>query len=459
MPLTRRRALAAFGALAVAGRPATAEPGPALSFSTFTVEVTPPIGHPCMGGGIPPVKEIVDPLYAIGFALTGVGKPVVFVSIDWCEIRNGSYDLFRRAIADAVGTDPVRVMLTAVHQHDTPIADREAQRLLEKYDAVGAICDNDFVAKTAGRVAAAVKRSLISAVPVTHIGTGQAKVDGVASNRRYVDRDGRVRYDRMSRTADPVARAADDGTIDPFVKTLSFWNETTPLVAVSAYATHPMSYYGRGGVTADFVGQARRRRQADTPDVVQVYASGCSGNVTAGKYNDGAVATRPVLADRIYKAMVAAWKRTEKHPVSVASFRSVPMKLKSRSSAEFTEAALLERLRSDPKPFGQCLAALGLSWRRRVEAGTPIDLPVLDFGHALLTVLPAEAYVEFQLDAQSVRPDTFVMVAGYGECGPGYIPVERAWTEGDSNLSDWSWIDPGSEAIMKAAVRAALVRP
>ena len=32
----------------------------------------------------------------------------------------------------------------------------------------------------------------------------------------------------------------------------------------------------------------------------QVYFNGCGGNVTAGKYNDGAKENRPVLRDRIY---------------------------------------------------------------------------------------------------------------------------------------------------------------
>ena len=54
-----------------------------------------------------------------------------------------------------------------------------------------------------------------------------------------------------------------------------------------------MSYYGKGGVSADFLGLARKRRQADDPKVFQIYASGCSGNVTAGKYNDGRRTTAP----------------------------------------------------------------------------------------------------------------------------------------------------------------------
>src|SRR2546430_2021350 len=97
------------------------------------------------------------------------------------------------------------------------------------------------------------------------------------------------------------------------------------------------------------------------------------------------------------------------------SFRAGPFKLEAPGGTGFTQDDLMKRLKDDSRPFGQCLAALGLSWKARVEAGTPIDVPVVDFGPALFAILPAEAYVEFQLMAQKIRPDAFVVVAGYGE--------------------------------------------
>ena len=454
---TRREALAAIVATSGGLRPPLARAEePKLRLSTFTAEITVPLGHPLMGGGIAPAKEVVDPLSAHGFVLQGAGKPVAFVGLDWCEVRNGAYELFRSKIARAIGTDPVRVMLCSLHQHDAPVADLEAQELLEKHKAKGSVCDRAFVERIAGRVADAAKESLKAARPVTHVGTGQAKVEKVASNRRYTDETGAVHYNRMSATRDPKIRTAEEGTIDPFLKTVSLWDGDTPLLGLSAYATHPMSYYGKGGVSADFVGMARRRRQADTPGVFQMYASGCSGNVTAGKYNDGSPDNRPVLAGRLHAAMAAAWKETKRVPLKDVAFRSAELRLEARTSAGFSEDELTKRLTSDPRPFGQCLAALGLSWKHRVDAGKPIDLPVLDLGPAAVALLPAEAYVEYQLLAQKLRPDAFVLVAGYGECGPGYIPIERAWKENDGNLADWCWVNPGSEKRMADAIEKAL---
>lgn len=438
--------------------------GGGLAVATFAADVTVPLGHALMGGGILPAREIVDPLWARGVVLWGGGSPVVLVAVDWCEIRNEAHARWRAVLAEAAGTDPSRVLVSSVHVHDAPVADLEAERILRARGAAGSVCDLDFHERAVQRVAAAVRGCVASRQPVTHVGHGLAPVTQVASNRRFHRPDGSLSFGRTSATRDPVAHAAELGTIDSNLRTLSLWRGDRPLVAIHAYATHPMSYYGRGGVSADFVGMARARRQADDPGVFQVYASGCSGNVTAGRHNDGAAENRPVLAGRIHEAMVAAWGRQERHPARGLEFRSVPFQLEPRGGA-FTAEALEKRLATERAPFGQCLAAMGLSWRRRVAAGVPLDLPVIDFGSAQLLLLPAEAYVEYQLHAQRVaaelRADAgtatgFVMTLGYGECAPGYIPTEQAWAEGDGNLGDWCWVAPGAEAVLKGAIRTAL---
>jgi hypothetical protein len=453
-PASRREFLAAAALAPVIHRAGAADPQ--LTVATFSEDVSPPIGHPCMAGGIAPVKEIVDPLYASGFVLQGAGDPIALVALDWCEVRNDAYDLWRGALAEAVGTRRERVLVTSVHQHDAPVVDLTAQRLLDEAKAMGAICDLEFHERAVRKVAKAARASLARKRRVTHVGTGRATVERVASNRRYSIQGGQVRFDRTSATRDPRVRAAPEGLIDPYLRTLSLWDDDRPVLALSAYATHPMSFYGKGGASADFVGLARKLRQAEEPKTFQVYVSGCSGNVTAGKYNDGAPENRVELAKRINEALREAWKNTTREPIVGCDFRTTPLRLPVRSGKGFTEADLAKRLRDDPKPFGQCLAALGLSWRKRVLADQPIDVCSIDFGGPAFLLLPAEAYVEYQLMAQAVRPKGFVVTAGYGECGPGYIPTEQAWREGDGNLADWCWVDPGCEERMRRAIGEVL---
>src|SRR3954469_9460847 len=98
----------------------TAEPSlppeaPRFHLATFSVDVTIPIGHPCMGGGIAPAREVADSLFAKGFVLSGAEKPFVVISFDWCEIRGTSYEKWKHALADAAGTDPQHVLVTSTH--------------------------------------------------------------------------------------------------------------------------------------------------------------------------------------------------------------------------------------------------------------------------------------------------------------------------------------------------------
>ncbi len=448
---TRRRVLAVSAGLALGAAPPTR-----LRLCTFSADVTVPPGHALMGGGIQPARKIDDPLFAHGFVLLGAGSPVVVVVVDWCEIRNDAHARWRQVLARAAGTTPQRVLVSCVHQHDAPVADLTAERLLRAAGAKGSVCDPAFHEKAVQRVARALRASLASPRRVTHVGIGQAKVERVASNRRYPGRDGKPAFGRTSATRDPLARAAAEGTIDPYLKVLSLWDGERPLLALCVYATHPMNYYGKGAVSADFVGLARKRFGALLSGVAVLYASGASGNVTAGKYNDGDPANRPILADRVYRAMTAAWKNTTRRPVGPVTFRTVGYRLEPRDDPGFRVADLKKRLKEDPRPFGQCLAALGLSWRQRADAGARLDLPVLGLGPAHLLILPGEAYVEYQLLAQKLRPDSFVVCLGYGECGTGYVPTEQAVRERDGNLSDWCWVAPGAEKALSAALRQGL---
>jgi hypothetical protein len=459
--ITRRAALGGLAALAggLAGTARGASSPQGFRLATFSTDVTIPLGHPCMGGGVEPASEILDPLLARGIVLLGADRPLVVVAVDWCEIRNDAFGRWRSLLAEAAGTTPDRVLVNSIHQHDAPVVDLEAERLLRAHGAKGSICDPDFHEQAVRRVADDLKASLPAARPVTEIGLGSAPVDRVASNRRYLLPDGTPSFSRGSATRDPYAQSQPEGRIDSLLRTLSFWHDDQPLAALHAYAVHPMSTYGHGSVTSDFVGLARTRRQADDPGVFQMYCSGCSGNVTAGKYNDGSPEYRDILADRLHRAMIASWQATVRSPLERVSFRSVPLDLPPRSTDAFAPDALLDRLKHDPRPFGQCLAALGLSWQKRSEAGRPIDLPALDFGPAQLLLLPGESYVEYQLLAQRLRPDQFIMALGYGECAPGYIPTDRAVSEHDTNLSEWCWVAPGAEPRLTAALATALDVP
>ena len=439
----------------------TSSERPGHALARFVAEVTPPLGHPLQGNlGVKPVEKIVDPLYAQGIVLVGAGDPIVLVTVDWCGIGNDAYDLWRVKLAEAAKTKIQRVLVSSIHQHDAPFADLEAERLIAAQKLGKSTLDLDWHEKAVGRVAAALSRSLKDSKPLTHIGAGEAMVERVASNRRVFGKDGKVEFFRGSAMKDPKAKEAPEGIIDPWLKTLSFWNRDQALASISVYATHPMSYYGQGRVSSDFVGLARRRRQADDPGVLHFYANGCGGDLAAGKYNDGSPECRDELGDRLYQGWKKAWQNTKKWPLDTLAFRSFPYRLQPRETAGFQVNDLKNLLTGDKVALGERVrAAYALSWRKRCDAKRNLDLPVLDFGHAQLLLLPGEPFIDYQLFAQKQRPDSFVLTLGYGDYGPAYIPYDKAYAEGGYETGAWSFVGVGVEGTLKGAITKALSKP
>jgi hypothetical protein len=429
-----------------------------LKIAPFSADITIPLGHRCMG--ILPTKavSIDDPLEAQGFVLIGLEKPIVLLALDWCEVRNGAYDEWREAIAKAAGTDRQRVLLSSLHQHDAPVTDSGAQDYLDQVGMEGELYDREFQADCIRRVVEAMTKSMQAAVSVTHIGYGQGKVQHVGSSRKVVYPDGRIKFDRYSSAAgNAFLQETDEGDIDPLLRTISFWNEETPVLALHSYATHPMSHYGKGGVSADFVGRARRLRHDENPAVAQIYVSGCSGDVTAGKYNDGTDTMRPLLADRLHSAMKAAWDATVRTPLTAAmiDFRNVPLVLPFNDDPEFSRETLVKELYDEALPEGKrILAAMSLSSLDRVERGQPIDLVCADFGVARIVLLPGESFVGYQQLAQTLSGDVLTMSIGYGECWPGYIPTQRAFDENFDH--DWRWVSKAAAKPMEEALHKLL---
>jgi hypothetical protein len=426
-----------------------------LRLATFSCDVTPPLGHPLCGGWIEPVKAVDDPLEARGIVLLGGGRPIVLAAVDWCELRNDSYEQWRHFLAEAAGTDPERVAVHCLHQHDAPMADLGAQRLLDRAEGTSPCVDPAFHEAAGRRLAEALKGAIPKAQAFDTIGTGRAKVEQVASNRRVLGPDGKVAIVRYSSAAkDSKAAEAPEGLIDPWLRTLSFWKGDTPLAALHYYATHPMSHYGKGRVSSDFAGLARRVRQDEQPGVFQVYFTGCAGNVTAGKYNDGSDPLRNILRDRIHAAMAAAWDATERQPVDDLAWRVEPVRLPPRSEASFG-CVESRKVLDDPKApvVRRNNAAIQLAWLQRQDR--PTDLTCLHLGNARVVHLPGEPFIEYQITAQRTAPERFVCVAGYGDGGPGYIPTAEAYDQGGYEPTV-ALVGPGSEELLRKALAKLL---
>ena len=443
--------LSAFlGLLSVADEP--------LRVSSFRADATPPLGSPLCNGNVKPAMEIVTPLTARGIVLQGAGDPIVLCAFDWVGIGNGSYDRFRLSIAKAVGTTVERVALHTLHQHDAPGSDFATEMLLADHGLGRQFSNPDFDGKVMDRVSSAARQSLKRSRSVTHVGFGSGRVEKVASNRRILGVDGRVVLQRQSSGGrNPAAREAPEGTVDPLVRLISFWNEDEALAVLTYYATHPQSYYGRGGVNWDFVGMAREMREAALSGLPHIHFDGAGGNIAAGKYNDGSPEKRPLLAERLAKGMRLAWQSQEKCSIRAndIEWRVVRASLPVRDT--LVDEELLVKIQDKGQPTKERVrAARDLTFVRRMASGHRIPLSCLKLGTARVLHMPGELFVEYQLAAQKMYLDDFVAMAAYGDYGPGYIGTQAAYGQGGYETGRVSRVAPEVERVLIDAMEQLL---
>jgi hypothetical protein len=429
-------------------------PPAAVRVAVFTSDATPPLGHPLCGGWTKAAEGVDQALLLKGLLVESGGERSVVAALDWCVLRGEAYDALRGAIARGAGVEERRVALQTTHTHSAPIADARAERLIAATSAPLKHLDLDWLARVAAEAGRAAGEARGRLRPATHVGTGKGKVENFASNRRVKGPDGRIRV-RYSATKDAALRAEPEGRIDPWLRTVTLFDGARPLVRLHYYASHPQSHYGDGRVHPDTAGWAREALEREE-GVPQIWFAGCGGDVTAGKYNDGSPAARAALIRELRAGMDRAVAATTRAPIDGASWASVDVALPGRDEPEYSEAEL-RRVMEDPKgpAVKRLVAALGVAWHERLKSRPRVDLSRLRLGPVDLLHLPGEPFVEYQLHAQSLRPDRFVAVAGYGEGGPGYLCTDAALSEGGYEPTASLMGAPG-ERVLKEAIAGLL---
>lgn len=445
--------------------------GDGLMVATFETDVTPPVGSVAPYGMSPSTanrfNRVTDPLYAKGLVILPEGQlPIILCVLDWVSLGDAGYDGFRDALAAAVTTTPQRVAVHVVHQHGAPAGGIGTEQLSAQFGAGGLHADVPFTLDAIARVGEAARAAVAQAVPATHVGVGKGRVEKVASTRRFIGNDGKLLHWRGSGPYPEPDRAwlydLPEGRIDPDVRLVALWNGETPVAALTYYANHPMSFYGDGELSADFVGIARNLRDAAIPGIRHIFFNGGAGNIAPGKYNIGpGAASRNVLAQRLAEGMRLAWEQAVAARVPLAAgevaWRYTPVRLPLQTGR--SEAQMLALLASASDKFDKVYYAEAALFARRNAGANPDELARLTLGPAEIVHYPGEPFIEYQFAAQQMRPDRFVCFAGYGEYGPVYISTEAGHFQGGFETAAWCHTSVQAERVLLEATRELLDAP
>jgi len=422
-----------------------------MRIATFAIDITPPVGHPLAYGVN---KRIYGRQWLRGVVCDDGQQRVVMAAADVIALGATAHRCWRAAIAKQAICPVANVILHAVHQHDALIFLSEAD---DERRAVGWNdgADPRWYQRLARVIGDGMRSQLSSEVwREAQVGSAEARVDGVASNRRLLGENGRIRATRWSRCAIPAVKQEPVGLIDPLLRTIAF-RDTTGKVLASChfYGSHPQVASGREMAGPDLPGEAlaqlSRQREG-----FHIWFTGAAGDITAGKYTfTDPEKSLAVLGMRLATAMARNLDHLDDHGRGSVTL----CRKRAHLALQFPGGlkGLRQRLKTNTNP-ANFFPALHLAlWRRRAEWGRPwlTRLSLAPGVHVLS--LPSEVVIHYQLFAQAQVPEQFVACATMGEYLHGYIPTDAMFAQGGYE-PEVSPCAPGVQAGLEAGIAAIL---
>ncbi|HHV62995.1 MAG TPA: hypothetical protein GXX51_10205 [Firmicutes bacterium] len=394
-------------------------------------------------------QGIHDDLYVRALVLKGDdGTELAMITSDLVGVPKDFCDGVRTLVEAETGIPRGNVMVTASHTHSGPAM----------LGLFGIEVDRGYTE--------VLKRKFAGVVCMAHRRLGEATVrfavgreDSVAFNRRIWMKDGTLRMNWEFIGCDEALRrgiAGPAGPVDPEVAVMEIQGASgEPVCVFFNYALHPAILAGDNfDMSADYPGYAMRLIEAVT-GAVAMYTNGADGNVNHINVNDPEQGRGFEEAERVGTIVgaevIKALARTRKSALPVPAVGHVPVACASRvidvprreltgeevdaarrlaGGRTFQELSKLLALVDGVPDEIYALEILELAALREKDPYEHIELQAFRVGDAAFVAIPGELFVEFGLEIKGRSPFKPTFVIGYANGYVGYIPTEKAFSEG-----------------------------
>jgi len=420
-------------------------------------KITPPVGGDLAGYARREGSSVGvhDDLWCRTLVLDDGDTRLALVALDLLSVDFEVAALLHEAVAGAVGTAPVHVLVNCTHTHAGPVTTERQGHKNGGYVA-------SLVQRTSETAAGAAQRL----APAT-IRYGEAPIR-VGINRREKKPGGEVEIGRNP-----------EGVVDTLVRVIEVQAEPPGLGAVLfQHACHGTTLdHENRMVSAEWIGAAASRLDAKFQGrSIGIFLQGCCGQINpdAGPSFDEVKR----LGSEMAAAVAAALDRSATVNAAPLAVRKEQVGLPiqdpltgDQARAELREAeARLERLRREGAHEYIVRASEGLvkhaaEMLKRAERGPrgemlPFAIQAVRIGEVAIVGLSGEVFFEFAGEIEAKSPFARTLVLGYTNGCTCYIPTQETFAEGGYEAEDsfrWYQIPPlrpqAGDIMAAAAVR------
>jgi len=426
---------------------------------TFSVDITPPIGYR-MSGYFEERRStgILDPLFAKALVLRQGREVFTFVS---CDLIGLSPDVTDRARAEAskrTGIAPDRIMVAATHSHTGPLyfgVLRDYFHRLAAHKSGMDPCEViDYKEKLVRDIADAVDKAAERIEPAT-LQLGKGCQEGLSFNRRYLMKDGTIRFNPGIRNPEIVKPV---GPVDPSVLTLflSRPGNKEPFAALANFSLH-LDTTGGTRFSADYPFFLQESLREDFgPEFTLLFGTGTCGDINHIDVTNEQRLKPDAIGRTLARTIRTNWEgRSDLVNLSLASSTSrIQVPLQTFSSEDLAWAQ--ENIAKVGTPalgfLDQVKACRILDLHNRKSGYLDAEVQAVRLGRDVALVgFPGEIFVELGLDTKQASPFANTLVVELCRDAPGYLPTRKAFREGSYEIVN-SRVAPGApEALVEKA--------
>lgn len=391
-----------------------------------------------------PAEDVIDDLYCKAIVFTQGEKTVGFAVLDILHVRADMVARIRKRFTELTGVPSDGIMVAATHTH--------TGQAMEHNDEFGTPDDmwiEITCQKCADALVLAYKRQKECV-----IGFGRAEEHGLAFNRRFWKKDGRV-YTWPGRcNPDNVREAAP---VDPELDVVRIDTlDGEPIAVITNFANH-LDIVGASKYCADYPGEISRQiKKALGDNVISVFMNGCCGDVTHIDYNTSEpysgtyyIEVGQRMAAKVLDIHKDIKTKSETELLSVSEVKTIPRRQPTKEMYEEGKRQLAEWAARDEKKeekpeddgyekpstgdadlmalsYAKCNVSL---YEEPILTESP-EIQVIRIGDIVFNGLPGELFAELGLDLKARSGfDKNINVELANGCY-GYIATRHAFDEG-----------------------------
>ncbi|HHW48836.1 MAG TPA: hypothetical protein GXX14_09500 [Clostridiaceae bacterium] len=416
-----------------------------LYAGTRRIDITPKLGHNLAGWHLRREAErCITPILARALVLDNGTLRIVIISCDLLAVQEPLSILIREEAAKAAGTNADNVFIFPSHNHYGPdvdvkiFSDNGIQTSLEK----------EYINNLPGMIAACVKEACQKMQEVLY-GYAFGKEEDVLINSRFRRKDGLINW------VGDISMASELGLVDPQLSVISFVDENRkPVATIYHYGCHANcgEKDGLKSISWDWCGYASEAIEKSLGGEAFFILGPC-GDIHPKEYG-----VSKEMGEKVAEAAVEITKNINYKDLGNLSTAVNTVELKRRDFTKYDRTQIRDfcsqvediETRQEIEKF--CYELLNEELKK--PAGhVKVRVGAILIGDIAISCIPGELFVELGIEIKqrsSLKP---VLVAEIVNDYIGYIPTNKAYTDGGYQVSTVAKLEVGSgEEIVEKAL-------